>query len=79
MKHLYALLLLAASFNYAQNTTKDAFLDQLLSKMTLEEKIGQLNLISPPGDISTGAAVSADAEKYIIDGKLGAVLNMTSI
>ncbi|UMY66227.1 MULTISPECIES: beta-glucosidase BglX [unclassified Flavobacterium] len=79
MKHLYALLLLGASFSYAQNTTKDAFLDQLLSKMTLEEKIGQLNLISPPGDISTGAAVSSDAEKYIIDGKLGAVLNMTSI
>jgi beta-glucosidase len=56
----------------------EAFVGNLMSKMTLEEKIGQLNLTSPPGDIKTGEAVSKDAEKYIVDGKLGAVLNMTS-
>lgn len=45
--------------------------------MTLDEKIGQLNLTSPPGDIKTGEAVNTDAEKGIREGKLGAVLNMT--
>jgi len=79
MKPHYLLFMLAFSFGHAQDAKKEAFLDQLMSKMSLEEKIGQLNLISPPGDISTGAAVSADAEKYIIEGKLGAVLNMTSV
>lgn len=50
-----------------------------MKKMTVEEKIGQLNLVSPPGDIKTGEAVSSDAEKYIKEGKLGAVLNMTNL
>jgi len=39
--------------------------------MIFLEKIGQLNLISPPGDVKTGAAVSADAEKYIKEGEAG--------
>ncbi|WP_376778691.1 glycoside hydrolase family 3 N-terminal domain-containing protein [Chryseobacterium taichungense] len=58
---------------------KDVFIDHLMKKMTIEEKIGQLNLISPPGNIQTGAAVSSDAENYIRQGKLGAVLNMTGL
>ena len=57
----------------------NAFITDLMSKMTVEEKIGQLNLSSPPGDIKTGEAVSPDAEKYIVEGKLGAVLNMSTL
>jgi len=63
----------------SSNNKMHSFIADLMSKMTVEEKIGQLNLSSPPGDIKTGEAVSADAEKYIVDGKLGAVLNMTSL
>ncbi|MFV8343662.1 beta-glucosidase BglX [Flavobacterium sp. XS2P39] len=57
----------------------NVFIADLMAKMTVEEKIGQLNLSSPPGNIKTGEAVSADAEKYIMEGKLGAVLNMTTL
>ncbi|MFY7815484.1 MAG: glycoside hydrolase family 3 N-terminal domain-containing protein, partial [Chryseobacterium taeanense] len=79
MKHIINLLL---SFSFAiafGQSKKDVFIENLMKKMTIEEKIGQLNLISPPGNIQTGAAVSADAENYIKQGKLGAVLNMTGI
>ncbi|WP_461788776.1 beta-glucosidase BglX [Pedobacter sp.] len=76
-----SLLLIAVTFQpaYSQsgNRKMSAFIDNLMSRMTLEEKIGQLNLTSPPGDIKTGEAVNSDAEKSIRDGKLGAVLNMT--
>jgi beta-glucosidase len=77
------ILLLSIGINfqtaYSQSSGKkmSAFLDSLMSKMTLEEKIGQLNLTSPPGDIKTGEAVNSDAEKSTREGKLGAVLNMT--
>lgn len=75
------LLLIGINFQiaYAQskNQKMDSYIDNLMSKMTLDEKIGQLNLTSPPGDIKTGEAVNADAEKSIREGKLGAVLNMT--
>ena len=40
-----------------KNEKMDRFIDQLISKMTLEEKIGQLNLPSA-GDITTGQATS---------------------
>lgn len=41
-----------------KNEKMNRFIDQLMSKMTLEEKIGQLNLPSA-GDITTGQATSS--------------------
>lgn len=81
MKKLILLFLLSfTSICFSQNNSKrDLFISELMKKMSVEEKIGQLNLISPPGDVKTGEAVSSDAEKYIKDGKLGAVLNMTNL
>ena len=38
----------------------DRFIDQLMKKMTLEEKIGQLNL-PVTGEITTGQAKSSDS------------------
>ncbi|WP_245752674.1 beta-glucosidase BglX [Chitinophaga arvensicola] len=52
------------------------FVDGLMSKMTLEEKIGQLNLLTS-GAVVTGSAVSTDVEKKIKEGKVGGLLNMT--
>ena len=40
------------------------FVDQLMGKMTLEEKIGQMNL-SVAGDITTGAMTSSDIRSKI--------------
>ncbi|WBA40908.1 beta-glucosidase BglX [Hymenobacter canadensis] len=50
------------------------FIDDLLQKMTLEEKIGQLNLITVGFDV-TGPVVSKDVDASIRRGAVGSVLN----
>lgn len=62
-------LLIITSVAFAQKKTakptiapKDIFVSQLLAKMTLEEKIGQLNLPTS-GDITTGQANSSNIAK----------------
>ncbi|MGM9713489.1 MAG: beta-glucosidase BglX [Prevotella sp.] len=60
---------------FAQKKPMDEFIDGLMSKMTLEEKIGQLNLL-PGGDITTGAVINSPLAQLTAEGKLGAVLNV---
>lgn len=60
-------------------TKKSQFIEELLSKMTLEEKIGQLNLISSPGDVVTGPKKGEDLTNDIRSGRLGNVLNAIGI
>jgi beta-glucosidase len=50
------------------------FVADLMRKMTLEEKIGQLNLVSVGFDV-TGPVVSKDVDANIRKGAVGAVLN----
>lgn len=47
----------------------------LMKKMTLEEKIGQLNLVTPGGAV-TGSVVSQDVEQKIKDGKVGGIFGI---
>jgi beta-glucosidase len=54
------------------------FIDGLMKKMTLEEKLGQLNL-SGSGDIVTGQAKSSDIAKKIREGKVGGLFNIKSV
>lgn len=54
---------------------KKAFVESLLAKMTLEEKIGQLNLPSA-GDFTTGQAQNSDIGKKIEDGFVGGLFNI---
>ncbi|MGE5943353.1 MAG: glycoside hydrolase family 3 N-terminal domain-containing protein, partial [Flavobacteriales bacterium] len=56
----------------------EAQVDSILSLMTLEEKIGQLNLPSS-GDITTGQAQSSDIAKKIEEGKVGGLFNIKSV
>ena len=49
----------------------------LLAKMTLEEKIGQLNLLIPGGATVTGSVVSTDVESKIKSGKVGGLFGIT--
>ena len=42
--------------------------------MTLEEKIGQLNLVTPGGGILTGAVVSQGVEENIKKGWVGGLV-----
>ncbi len=54
------------------------FIDGLMKKMTLDEKIGQLNLPGS-GDIVTGQAQSSDIGKKIKEGKVGGLFNIKSV
>ncbi|WP_374172435.1 beta-glucosidase BglX [Flavobacterium tructae] len=88
MKNKLVLLFLGcAVLGYAQKkNTKNAvkikpkseFVAELLSKMTLDEKLGQLNLPTS-GDITTGQANSSDVAKKIAEGKVGGLFNIKSV
>lgn len=58
---------------------KEQFIEELLAKMTLEEKIGQLNLINSPGDVVTGPKKGKNLTDDIKSGRLGNVLNAIGI
>ena len=60
----------------AQDKKMDAFINALMAKMTLEEKIGQLNLITPGFGIPTGSVVSTDVEGKIKSGKVGGLFGV---
>lgn len=52
----------------------DAFIGDLMSRMTLTEKVGQLNLLAVPSFVSGDSSDDNDSrEQLIIDGKLGAM------
>ena len=79
-----ALLLLSSMIVFAQNKPVPAelkmktFIDGLMKKMTLEEKLGQLNLPGS-GDIVTGQSSSSDIGKKIREGKVGGLFNIKSV
>ena len=58
----------------AKNVKMDQFINKLMSKMTLNEKIGQLNLASIGFDI-TGPILSKGVEDKIQHGLVGGVFN----
>jgi hypothetical protein len=62
----------------ADNVKMKSFIDGLMKKMTLEEKIGQLNLPGS-GDIVTGEAKSSDIGRKIREGKVGGLFNIKSV
>ena len=56
----------------------DSFIDELMGKMTLEEKLGQLNLPASD-DIVTGQAKSSNIGKMVAEGKVGGVFNIKGV
>ena len=78
---LINVLLLTSVLGLAQNS-KDAkmhqFVGNLMSKMTLEEKLGQLNLPAS-SDFVTGAVSSSDIAEKVKAGKVGGVFNIRSV
>lgn len=73
-------LLLLSSVVCAQSSNKemDAFIDDLMSKMTLTEKIGQLNL-PVTGEIVTGQAKSSNVAERIRRGEVGGLFNLKGV
>ncbi|MDT0678024.1 beta-glucosidase BglX [Autumnicola musiva] len=75
-----SLLILGVIFTisgFAQTGSKIQEVEELLSKMTLEEKIGQLNLLTPGGGVATGAVVSKNVEDKIKAGKVGGLFGVS--
>lgn len=72
-----AVLLLSAAVQ-AQDAKMNAFIDNLMSKMTLQEKIGQLNL-PVTGEIVTGEAKSSDIAGKIQRGEVGGLFNLKGV
>jgi beta-glucosidase len=80
-KGLLGMLLLAATNSFAQVSDPvkmKTFIDALMKKMTVDEKIGQLNLPSS-GDFTTGLAKSSDIGQKIKEGKVGGLFNIKGV
>ena len=81
---LFTALLLAAAIvlhgRGADNDREmDRFIDDLIGKMSTEEKIGQLNLPAAPTDIVTGPARESDIAVLISEGRIGGLLNISDV
>jgi len=71
-------MILLGGIATAQTSNNIPQVEELLSKMTLEEKIGQLNLLTPGGGVATGSVVSEDVEAKIKAGNVGGVFGVSS-
>ncbi|RYF78953.1 MAG: beta-glucosidase, partial [Chitinophagaceae bacterium] len=80
-RNFLLVLLLSAIGLHAQNNDAKmkTFVDALMKKMTLDEKIGQLNLLTPGGGVATGAVVNPDVESKIRAGKIGGLFGVIGV
>ena len=80
MKKIILLALVLATLQSKAQTTADAkmnsFVNALMAKMTINEKIGQLNLVTPGGAV-TGEVVSKDVDTKIRNGQVGGLFGIT--
>lgn len=69
----------AVLFSQAQNQKAEAFVNDLLSKMTLDEKIGQLNQYNGDWGATGKITPDGDKEKQIREGQVGSMLNVVGV
>ncbi len=74
--HIIPLLIISFLSTFAQAQNKIPKVEELLAKMTIEEKIGQLNLVTPGGGIATGSVVSSNVEEKIKAGQVGGLFGI---
>jgi len=60
----------------AQDAKMNDYVSKLMSQMTIDEKIGQLNLVTPGGAM-TGSVVSKDVDNKIRMGRVGGLFGIT--
>ena len=70
---IFALLQVTAQTTDAK---MKAFVAGLMAKMTMEEKIGQLNLVTPGWGVPTGSVVSKGVEDNIRKGRVGGLFGI---
>ena len=81
MKKIIVILMLAGAVITlnAQDKEMNSFVSNLMKQMTLDEKIGQLNLITFSGSVLTGASASEGPAEKIRKGQVGAVLGISGV
>jgi beta-glucosidase len=72
------LLLIAILQANSQDLKMNVFINNLMNKMTLEEKIGQLNLTTA-GDFVTGSVSNVNILQKVREGKISSMLNCFSL
>ena len=78
-RFITGLLIVTAWLNsHAVDVKMNAFIDQLMAKMTVEEKLGQLNLL-PGTSATTGELKNSPLLQLVAEGKLGTVLNQKGV
>ena len=77
---LYGLLCLCSCGNQTQtnDAEMDRFISDLMAKMTIKEKLGQLN-IPTGGDMVTGQVMSNDLEKMIRNQEIAGFFNVKGL
>ena len=76
----FLAFLLAASPLLAQPAADpriESRVDALLARMTLEEKVGQLNQYSARFDVTGPAQMQGDRREHLVSGRVGSMLNVT--
>ncbi len=71
-----AVVLFISCGHLEKESELDRYISDLMSQMTIQEKIGQLNLITPGGGILTGSVVSTDVEAKVKAGKVGGIFGI---
>lgn len=66
----------AATAQKSRTEIMNSFVNTLMKKMTVDEKIGQLNLVTPGGAV-TGSVVSKDVDTKIRNGQVGGLFGIT--
>lgn len=75
---IVGILLLSSCAPHSEKNDMNLFIDDLMSQMTLSEKIGQLNLPAS-GEIITGQAKSSNVAERIRKGQVGGLLNLKGV
>ncbi|MDR2948910.1 MAG: beta-glucosidase BglX [Prevotella sp.] len=78
MVFLASFAIIGNVYGQSKDPKMDKFINDLMNKMTLEEKIGQLNLPSS-GDITTGQAKSSNIAEKIKKGQVGGLFNIKGV
>jgi len=77
MKKLLTVLFLVTGFiGFAQQKSIDQRVDELMKKMTLEEKIGQLNQYTGDNTVTGPLTINPNKQQEIKEGKIGSMLNV---
>jgi beta-glucosidase len=77
MKIYLSILFLLISFSgISQQKSVDQRVNELLEKMTLDEKVGQLNQYSGDNTVTGPLTINPNKEQEIKDGKIGSLINI---